>query len=377
MNRRTLLTIVFVCIILLVFVVLIFRKKPQKSLQPAFIQNVRVQRIIKSDVNDYFEVAGSVKAKDVGLIASRVMGSVKAVLVKEGDKVLKDQELLTIDSNDLEQRYKTAQAALDEAAKNTETAKANREFADTTFNRYKKLADEKVITPQDLDQYETRKKVADAAYELSAAGYQKAQAALNEAKVNLGFAHITSPTDGFVTAKKIDVGSMAMPGNHLLTVEDVSFFRLEANVDSLLAKQIKISTTIEATVETIEPPVKANITDIAPAIDTYSRTFIIKALINDEQNKLPLKTGLYARIKIPKGREKLLIIPSKAVVEKGQLTGVYVVDEKGVAGYRLIRIGKQYGSNVEVLSGLTEGQSIIVDGVSNAFDGGVVKDEGH
>jgi RND family efflux transporter MFP subunit len=351
--------VVLVCVIALILLAITCRRGQKQGTPVNLIENVKIMTVHRTDVNDYFEVTGEVKAKDVSIIAARVMGTVTAIFVREGDKVSAGQELLTIDNADMMQRYKGAQAAL-------ESSKANKDMAEITYNRYKKLADEKAISGQEMDQVETQKKVADL-------NFERAQAALAEAKINLGFANVTSPTDGIVTRKSIDVGSMAMPGKGLLTVEDISSFKIEANIDAHLADQVKISAPIEAIVDAIRPVVRANITEMAPAIDATSRTFLIKAqIIEDQNNRLPLKTGLYARIMIPHGKKNLLVVPASAIVEKGQLVGLYVVDEKGIISYRLIRTGRTFGSNVEILSGLSDGQKVIVEGVSNAYDGGIV-----
>jgi multidrug efflux pump subunit AcrA (membrane-fusion protein) len=77
-------------------------------------------------------------------------------------------------------------------------------------------------------------------------------------------------------------------------------------------------------------------------------------------------------VSIPIGKKQALLVPKKAVVEKGQLTGVYTVNENSIIAYRLVRDGKSYGDRVEILSGLNPGDTVIVDGVEKAVDGGVV-----
>jgi multidrug efflux pump subunit AcrA (membrane-fusion protein) len=106
-----------------------------------------------------------------------------------------------------------------------------------------------------------------------------------------------------------------------------------------------------------------------PSVDPLSRTFLVKVEIKDQS----LKTGLYGRALLPKGEKEKILVPRMAIVEKGQLIGVYAVDDNGVITYRLVRTGKVYGENVEVLSGLKGGERIVVDGIEKVVDGGVVK----
>jgi multidrug efflux pump subunit AcrA (membrane-fusion protein) len=86
-----------------------------------------------------------------------------------------------------------------------------------------------------------------------------------------------------------------------------------------------------------------------------------------------LRSGLYARVKIPSGKKEALLAPQGAIVEKGQLTGVYAVDGQGIVTYRLIRTGKAYDGNREILSGLKPNDRIIVQGVEKARDGGIIE----
>ena len=87
------------------------------------------------------------------------------------------------------------------------------------------------------------------------------------------------------------------------------------------------------------------------------------------------RTGLYAKVRIPTGTRNVLTVPVSSIVEKGQLSGVYAVDAKGIIAYRLVRTGKHYGDNIEILSGLNPGDKIIVSGADKAMDGGLIAEQ--
>ncbi len=319
------------------------------------VTGVTITEIQPVQVDEYYETSGTVKAKTISVIASRVMGTITSVKVKEGDRVHTGQTLMTIDDRDIAQRVKAADKAV-------EAAKQNKSLMDITYQRYKNLHDEKAISQQEIDQIETQKKVADMEYE-------KARAMLAEAQVHHGFTRITAPISGVVTEKKIELGSMAVPGIPILTVEDNSYFRIEANVDERLSGKLKTGMPVDVIIDSIGQETKGRISEIIPAVDPMSRTFLIKV-----DMKMPsLKTGIYGRVLIPEGKKEAILVPQKAIVEKGQLVGVYVVDKQGVITYRLIKAGKKYGEQIEVLSGLNGGEKIIVDGVEKAIDGGIIK----
>lgn len=322
------------------------------------VTGIKYEVLKPSEVDEYFESTGTVRAKTISVIASRMMGTVMSLRVKEGDRVGAGQLLLAIDDSDVAQRVKAAEKAL-------EGAKQQQSLSDITYQRYKKLYDEKALAGQELDQIETSKKVADIEYE-------RAKAMLSEARIYQGFTRITSPTSGVVTEKKIELGSMAVPGIPLLTVEDNSAFRVEVNADEKLAGRLKAGMAVSVFIEALNKDLAGKVAEIVPSIDPMTRSFLIKIALGDKD----LKNGYYARVAIPVGKKQLLLVPKKAVVKKGQLTGVYTVDNNSVIAFRLVRAGRPSGDKVEILSGLNSGDTVIVDGVEKAVDGGIVAGQG-
>jgi RND family efflux transporter MFP subunit len=334
------------------------------------IRGVSVAAVVPRRIDEFTEATGTVRAARAGYVASRMMGTVTSILVREGDRVAKGQLLLTIDDSDVVQKVKAAEAGSQEAARAFESAGRNRELADVTYGRYKKMYDEKAISQQEMDQFAAGKQVAGLEQERMREMQKRAAAVLAEAKVTLGFTRVTSPFAGQVTEKKIDVGSMAVPGMPLLTVEDASGFNAEISVDEQLAGRITVGVPVTVDIESINRQIAGRITRILPTVDPESRTFIVKVSVSGAG----LRSGLYARVKIPRGTAKEVILaPRTALVDRGQLTGVYTVDDRGVVTYRLVRTGKEYGGDREILSGLKPKERIIVHGVEKAVDGGIVE----
>ncbi|MCI0453767.1 MAG: efflux RND transporter periplasmic adaptor subunit [Candidatus Dadabacteria bacterium] len=333
------------------------------------VTDVTVIEVNPSQVDSYYETSGTVKAKTISTITSRVMGTVTSINFIEGDRVSKDDVLLTIDDRDVAQRVKVAEEGYNEAVKALQTAEQNKSLLDITHKRYKNLYDEKAISEQEMDEIETKKKVASIEYERAQAMVKRAEASLLETRINHGFTKITAPITGIVTEKKIDVGSMAMPGMPLFRVDDDSSFRVEVNVDERLLERLKIGMPVFVSMDATGRQVIGQITEIVPAVDPMSRTFIVKIDIEGES----LKTGLYVRVLIAESKKETILVPILAIVEKGQLTGVYAVDDQGIITYRLIKTGKKYDEKIEVLSGINDGDRIIVNGIERAVDGGIIK----
>lgn len=316
------------------------------------VAGVTVATVQAAKVSDVYETSGTVKARVSSVIASRVMGAVTAVHVRAGNRVKAGQLLATLDDRDAAQKVRAAEQTF-------EAAKQGRSMAELTWQRYKKLHDEKALAKQEIDQIETQKKVADARYE-------QAKAGLEEARVWQGFTRITAPAAGVVTDKRIDPGSMAMPGAPLFTVESEGGFQLEIAVDEALSGTIRTGVDAAVAIDTLALDMTGKVIEVIPAVDPATRTFVVKIALADRG----LKSGLYARVRLPRGEREAILVPGGAIVEKGQLTGVYAVDARGVVTYRLVRTGKTYGGGVEVLSGLGAGERIVTAGLEKAVDGG-------
>lgn len=327
----------------------------QKEVTRQAVTGVTVETTALSQADEFIETAGTVKAKTVSSVAGRVMGTVTAIKVKEGDRVHAGQVLAILDDSDVAQKVKAAE-------KGVEAALQQKSLADITYQRYKGLHDDKALTGQELDQVDTQKKVADSEYE-------RARAMHREAQVYQGFTRIIAPVSGVVTEKKTDLGSMAVPGMPLFTIEDTSGYRIEANLDEKYAETVRKGGVAQITIDSPQRGITGTVTEVVPSVDPATRTFLVKIAVSGEG----LRNGSYCRVSIPAGRKEKLLVREKAIVRRGQLTGFYTVDSGSVITYRLVRTGRSYGDRVEVLSGLNPGEKVIVDGVEKAVDGGIVK----
>lgn len=333
------------------------------------IRGVRTERVHKKEIDEYYKTSGTVKAKTVSDVASRVMGTVTSIKVREGDKVKEGEVLLTLDDRDFKQKALAAKEAYSEARHYMETAESSKRLTELTYERYKNLYDDKAISAHEMDEMETRREVAASDLERARASLGRARANMEEAGINLGFTDIRAPVPGIVTGKEAEVGSMAVPGRILLRVEDDSSFRLDVNVDEKMSGTLEPGMTVYADIDALGSRLEGTVTEVVPAIDPSTRTFLVKIGLDGES----LKTGLYASVLIPSGKREAILVPRSAVVEKGQLEGVYTVAENGTATYRLVRTGREYDGNLEVLSGLRDGDVVIVEGAGRVTDGASVE----
>ncbi len=338
--------------------------KHSDNTEHPLVSGVQVETVSKKSVDSFYTTSATVKAKTNSVVSSMIMGKVTSLAVQEGDSVKAGQLLLTIDSRDTAQKAIGASAGIKAAQMAASSAAQNAKMADRTYQRYKNLYDEKVITKQEFDQYTTQKNVAQLQYQQAQAGVQQARAGLGEVKVFQSYARVTAPVSGIVTQRNIDLGSTAIQGQPLLTIEAPGQSELVANIDESYLDKVKEND--EVSLEINGETIKRKITKVVKHIDPTTRTFKAKVDITG------LTGGQFAKINIPVAKKDTITVAKSAIVEKGELTGVYAVDSENVISYRLIRTGKTYGDKIEVLSGLSDGDKIITVGVEKAIDGGKI-----
>jgi len=322
------------------------------------------------NIPETVEAAGTVRAANVGAVSSKVMGTVTAVLVKEGQRVAKGDLLLTIDDSDIAQKLKAAEAAHREASIGLENAQKQLANAEATFKRYSNLFDANAISRQEFENVTLQRDGARLNASAMEEAVLRAGAGVEEARVYRGYARIKAPFSGVVTEKKIDRGSMAAPGSPLVVVEDDSSFVLEAHFDGRYMAAVKPGMVLAVAADNGRE-YTARVTEAVPSVDASTRTFLVKASIKG----IGLRTGLYAKVSAPVGQRRVLTVPASAIVEKGQLIGVYTVDEKKVVSYSLVRVGRSFEDEVEVSAGLSEGDRVISSGAERAVDGGLLKED--
>jgi RND family efflux transporter MFP subunit len=236
------------------------------------VTGIKYEVITAADVDENFETAGTLKARTVSEVASRIIGTVTAMKVKQGDIVKAGDVLLEIDDKDLSERYKGAQAAHDEATKALDAARERQSLAETTYARYKSLSQQNAIAQQQFDEIASQKKLADSEFARAGAAVAGAESNLQDARLTLGYAKVTAPTNGVVTWRSAEVGSMAHPGEKLITVEDISQFRVDINVDERLAGMVKVGMPVNVSIESIGRKIMAEVTEVVPSVDPMSRS---------------------------------------------------------------------------------------------------------
>jgi len=335
-----------------------------KTPSPETIGNIPVLAAQQASSPDLLEALGTVHAAQTSDLASQMMGNIVEIRVHEGDRVQRGQVLATIDDSQPRAAVDRATAAELAAQQQLAAADSDLALAESTLKRYQNLYDRKSVSPQEFDEVKARQQAALARRDMAKAGQAQAQAALSQARTSLDYTRIRAPFDGVVTAKKADSGALASPGIPLLTVEDVRRYRLEAAVNESDLRYVRIGQQVPVAIDALDNAgLQGKVVQIVPAADPASRTFLVKVELPIDAR---LRSGLFGRAQFSRGERQALLIPRSAVVERGQLQGIYVLDQNRVASLRYITLGKPSGTEVEVLAGLQDGELLVIK--PGAFD---------
>lgn len=283
------------------------------------------------------EVVGTVRAKLRSVIEAKVSGKLDQMLVVPGQKVKAGELLAVIDAREVQARY-------DQAVALSQQAEAD-------LKRFASLFEQKILSQAEYDNAQAKARVA--------------SAAVAEAETMLGYTKVTAPFAGVITRKHADVGDLATPGKPLLEMEDSRALRLEADVPEAVVGKVSLGDKLAVRISAMEETVEGVVSEIAPAADSSSRTFLVKL---DLPSAPELRAGQFGRVAMPVGETSSLRVPASVVVVRGQMEIVFVVNQ-GAAQLRLIKTGKRVGGEVEVVSGLEAGEKVVIEGAAALVDG--------
>ncbi len=329
----------------------------------------------------FYEAAGTVFARTAATVSSKVMGEIQQVLVQEGDTVAAGDILVKIDDSQLSARLQQAQAALAEANQGVrsaqaafESARASSELAEKTFQRYEMLLASESVSRQEFDEVKARfdqaiggLSQAKSMHAASQSRIEQAQAALLAAKTAYADTTVKAPYDATVTGKLANKGDLASPGVPLIRLETTGSSEVHMVVPESHVHQVKVGDKLSVIIPSLQKKALAGeIKTVNSSTDPSTRSFQVKVSLPDVP---AIQTGMFARVLIPIGETGMLLVPETAVIHHGQLSGVYVVDTDQIAHFRLIRPGRLFGGQVEVLSGLKRGDRYIPAPGQNIVDG--------
>ena len=302
------------------------------------------------EITLYDATPGTVVSEQQVQVASRLMGYIRDMSVREGDAVKAGQLLFTIDPTDIEGQVSQAKAGLAQAEAGLADAKAD-------FERFSNLYRDESIPKQQFDKVKLQYSVAQSQERAARAGVDTAQSQLR-------YAQVRSPIDGVVTQKMASKGDLASPGRPVLVVENQQKLMVQTAVSDETYSHLQSGG--HAMMEIAGKEYRGTITRLVAASDAMSHTHLVKLTVPDGQGMV---SGSFARVSFDVGSRQGISVPKSAILQRAGITGVFVVDGKGVAHYRMVRQGSEQNGMVGIEAGLNPGEKIVV-GNANELDSG-------
>lgn len=314
--------------------------------------SVPTARVVPGTLPVLFSVPGSVVSDDRIDLSSRVVGFIQRLDVREGHKVSKGDLLVQIDPADINEAIRQGQAGV-VAARN------DLEDAERDVEKYGKLAVDGYAPAETLRKAKVRRDIA-------RSSLSKAEAGLASANAQRTYASIVSPVDGVVVARYRNPGEMATTGQPILTLESRRNLVLRVFIPERQMVQIGQGMPVGARIDAMPQGLLGTVSRLVPSGDPMTRRYQVDIALPADQ---PLLPGMFGRAEFPLGQASALLVPQAAVTRRGGLDGVFVVDPAGAVRFRWLRLGREWQGQVEVVSGLSPNEWIVVQADERLHDG--------
>lgn len=316
---------------------------------------VEVATIAKGDISQYLSLSGPLTPDQEVYVVPKMPGTVSSINVKVGDSVREGQVLFTLDNTEYAAQLNQAQVALELA----ETARTD---AEKNYQRMKVLYDEGAVSLSQLEQAELNWTSKDTtAY----------KAAVTAAQTAYDNTIIKSPMSGQIAELDIVVGSLAAQTSPAMRVVDINKVKLEVNISENYINKVSANQKVNVAISSAgTEPFQGEITTIAPAAGTVSKSFPLTITLNNGNGLL--RPGMFGQVDILMERvENIVLVPKEAVINTLGLTRAYVINDN-IASQRDVETGMEDDRYYQVISGLEEGDIVAIKGNDKLQEGSEV-----
>lgn len=345
---------------------------------------VTTMQLAKSSVPLFLSFSGTATSNNTTMLVPKVIGYIEKFNFAPGEKFKKGDTLLIINSKELEDKMKIAQKSVESAdnalhqsqiglkVAKSQLSQAQSQFnlAEKTFNRFRNLLKSESVSQQEFDQIELKYKAAFesqiiakdnvklAEHKINQVKIKKQQAktGLSEVRTYLSYSRMEAPYDGILLEKIVDVGNLASPGQPIAKIGSLNS-AVYTYFNEKVLSFIKIGDSVKVEVGSLGLVYESHIVEISPNIDPATRNFKVKL-----EGHSKIVSGMYVKVLLAKGIDDVLLVPLSAVIKRGQLSIIFV-NINGLAEMRFVKVGKTIDGNVEIRSGLKEGDIVVTSNV--------------
>ena len=323
---------------------------------------VKVSGITENNSSLFVTASGKIEAENSANLSTRMMGYVTKVHVQVGQKVGAGQLLVSINNTDLQAKKAQVDASILQATAGFNNAKKD-------YDRFMNLFKQQSASQKELDDMTAR-------YEMAKAGLEGARQMRNEVLAQFSYSNIKAPFSGVVTNTFVKEGDMANPGMPLVSVEGASKLQVMAMVSENDIVSIKKGMPVSVLVKSSNEKLSGKVSEVSISATNTGGQYLVKIDLGKTDNTV--LSGMFVNVQFPVANKattsnsELLLVPESALVKQGQLTGIYTIGTGKVAILRWLRTGKNYGNQVEVLSGLSANEQYIVSADRKLYNGASV-----
>jgi RND family efflux transporter MFP subunit len=318
-------------------------ESPQETENPVTVA-VETAKRSQMDVSNRF--SGTVKSEHTVNLSSKVMGTITQLDVEAGDFARKGDVLLRIKDDNL-------QAQKNQVEANLAQARSALQNTETNYKRLKALHEKGSATQKEFDDISTQ-------YEAAQANVKALQSKLLEINDLLDYTVLEAPFDGYVVAKLVSQGDLAGPGQPLISFEQQTRMKVVVTVPETEISRFGLDDTVLVDVKAAGRQQHTGVVSaINPSGSRASRQFMVEVRLPELSRNHGLKSGMFAEVGLTSTSDSLLMVPKTAIIERGQLTGLYTLTDDSEVMLRWVRLGDTSGDQVVILSGLAPDEQYV------------------
>ena len=321
---------------------------------------VTVSGITADNNSEFIAASGKTEAENSANVSTRMMGYVTKVNVKVGQKVSAGQLLLSINNTDLQAKKAQVDASILQATVGYNNAKKD-------YERFTALFAQQSASQKELDDMTAR-------YEMAKATLEGAKQMRNEVMAQFNYSNITAPFSGEVINTFVKEGDMANPGMPLVSIEGASRLQVSAMVSENDISAIKNGMTVKINIKSLNKVVDGKVSEVSMSSKNTGGQYLVKVILDKKDQAI--LSGMFVNVQFSTQKTKQvatisdrILVHESALVHQGQLTGIYTIGSGNIAILRWLRIGKTFGNQVEILSGLSSNEQYITSADGKLYNG--------
>jgi RND family efflux transporter MFP subunit len=358
--------------------------------------DVPVRTAARSDVVECRSFPAQVESEQSVTLASKISGTVEAVMAREGDRLTAGAPILRLDDKELVSQRQGLLAEREQVSRERQALIARAALAKTTLERISRLLAQRAVSQEDFDKAKAEFDAVSRQIDAAAAKEQTVVSRLGELTALETYTRITAPFDGILARRYVDQGAFVTAGAPLALIDaSGGGFELTAQVDESLLTAVRQGQTIIAGVPALAPqPFAVTVAAIVGRVDPGNRTFKLKCALPAQVPGAagPPRAGMFGRVFVPARTVRKLLVPQHCLSRRGDLPMAAVADATGRLRLAVVKTGGtfltvEFGGTtyltdseafettpdrerfIEILSGLTEGDTLACPGDSVLRDG--------